>query len=539
MAILSSQATRRDAKSYFGRFAKPEAVGPSSVQNEPVPLSSLPLAPVRTAVVKVCRSDILSSVDILPGLAKTVVQLGKLGMPSCLILEPADSYGVSSSPLPSHSPSFLREINENMVYRVADAIEAQGGRAQPLIGEVFTRIDSVASEGRREDSAVLGFLDTLGHSVDDPSISISPLSIHLLRNLLFRNVIPVVAPIASGPMPSLSSISGDCGLFKICAGLAGSSSDPRQLSVERVIIVDPIGGLPAQERQGASHVYINLRQEFDNIVEEMSANILSPDIALASATKLHLRNLAIIKMCLGLLRPTSSALITTPAIAASKPSQTVPQSLIHNLLTDKPLISPSLPPRRSSTPVSKTTLLRLGMPVEIFTSLAEDGADDSGPRFEHLVSLIEDSFGRRLSVAYYKSRLRDRTAAIIIAGDYEGAAIVTKETVPGTEEWIYYLDKFAVSSKSQGSQGVADVVFNVLVSLFPDSLIWRSRKNNPVNKWVRLCSPLTDIEYFERARGAWKVPRSNWTVFWTFPHIDPLRFEKYVEVVESIGPSWQ
>jgi len=102
------------------------------------------------------------------------------------------------------------------------------------------------------------------------------------------------------------------------------------------------------------------------------------------------------------------------------------------------------------------------------------------------VKLIEDSFGRRLDVDHYRSRIRDKTAAVIVAGNYEGAAIVTKESPakasPGT--WVPYLDKLAVSTKSQGSGGVADIVFNVLTSAFPDDLIWRSRKANPVNKWV-------------------------------------------------------
>jgi amino-acid N-acetyltransferase len=102
------------------------------------------------------------------------------------------------------------------------------------------------------------------------------------------------------------------------------------------------------------------------------------------------------------------------------------------------------------------------------------------------VQLIEDSFGRRLDVDHYKSRVQNKIAAIIVAGDYEGAAIVTKESAGamGSGTHVPYLDKFAVTSKSQGSGGVADIVFNVLTSSFPNDLIWRSRKSNPVNKWV-------------------------------------------------------
>jgi len=194
---------------------------------------------------------------------------------------------------------------------------------------------------------------------------------------------------------------------------------------------------------------------------------------------------------LKLLSSTSSALITTPRMAASQASQSAPQSLIHNLLTDKPLISPSLPRRRASTPISETTLLRLGLPVKVYTSMDEKKDNMPPLSFTRLVELIEDSFGRQLDVDRYRKRLENKTAAIIIAGDYEGAAIVTKETLPGLKGWVPYLDKFAVSGKSQGSRGVADIVFNVLTSVFPDDLIWRSRKTNPVNKWVKPQSPPT------------------------------------------------
>jgi amino-acid N-acetyltransferase len=168
----------------------------------------------------------------------------------------------------------------------------------------------------------------------------------------------------------------------------------------------------------------------------------------------------------------------------------MPQSLIHNLLTDKPLISPSLPARRLTTPTSSTTLLRNGLPVRVYNSIESAGNDELRIDYARLVALIEDSFGRHLNAEHYRNRIIENTAAVIIAGDYEGAAIVTKEVAPGTssEAWVPYLDKFAVSTKSQGSGSVADIVFNVLTNTFPDDLIWRSRKSNPVNKWVHFLS---------------------------------------------------
>ena len=77
-------------------------------------------------------------------------------------------------------------------------------------------------------------------------------------------------------------------------------------------------------------------------------------------------------------------------------------------------------------------------------------------------------------------------AAVIIAGDYDGGAIITwEEGFRGRK--VPYLDKFAVSRKAQGTGGVADVVFKAMLmgdGMFPKELLWRSRKTNPVNKWV-------------------------------------------------------
>ena len=95
---------------------------------------------------------------------------------------------------------------------------------------------------------------------------------------------------------------------------------------------------------------------------------------------------------------------------------------------------------------------------------------------------------------------------------------------------VPYLDKFAVLKRSQGAGGVADIVFNAMVrSCFPNGVCWRSRKDNPVNKW-----------YFERSRGTWKLSDSNWAMFWTTPGLpeDEGRFRDYEAVCRTIQPSW-
>jgi amino-acid N-acetyltransferase len=175
-----------------------------------------------------------------------------------------------------------------------------------------------------------------------------------------------------------------------------------------------------------------------------------------------------------------------------------------------------------------------------------------------LVELIEDSFRRKLDAHHYLDRIRGRVAGLIIAGDYEGGAICTWETPPNLKTtpppdsplWVPYLDKFAVLTSSQGSGGVADIVWGALTrTCFPNGLVWRSRTSNPVNKW-----------YFERAVGMWNLPDGEWTMFWTTEGVveewakrleeskafakeavgeqDMTRWDAYFGVCSGVPPSW-
>jgi amino-acid N-acetyltransferase len=169
---------------------------------------------------------------------------------------------------------------------------------------------------------------------------------------------------------------------------------------------------------------------------------------------------------------------------------------------------------------------------------------DSSIDLQRLTDLINDSFGRKLDVRHYLERTNKNLAGIIVAGSYEGGAILTWETppnlsktiAPGSPEYtarlVPYLDKFAVLKRSQGAGGVADVVFSSMVrDCFPEGVCWRSRRSNPVNKW-----------YFERARGTWKIPveegAQGWTMFWTTEGLSGERFKDYEGVCRSVATSW-
>jgi len=391
-----------------------------------------------------------------------------------------------------------------------------------------------------------------------------------------------------------------------------------EVSLDRLIILEPFGGIPTSDRANGYHVFLNMEQEFDaakadllgitriemdkrtvqnknkedvvsdlgmsnpfsTFVETEFGTFQTPSVSQTDAikqppppcSKYHLENLELVRRVLSMLPPSSSALLTTPDEAANsgKEPDTPFQAagvgtrrqrnpLIHNLLTDKPVFSSSLPmgrigptvsvtlnePVSAAMKVTSTTFAKHGMSVTIFPdpkiSPWEPPLNDrpqltlTDPRIDlpRLVHLIDDSFNRKLDVKDYLNRVNDRIAGVIIAGEYEGGALLTWELPPGVTDrsrMVPYLDKFAVLKRSQGSGGVADIVFKAMVKdCFPQGCVWRSRQNNPVNKW-----------YFERSRGTWKLRDTGWTMFWTTPDItmDQQTFKDYEAVCRSIQPSW-
>lgn len=345
-------------------------------------------------------------------------------------------------------------------------------------------------------------------------------------------------------------------------------------SVERIIVLDSIGATPMLGNSGVRHRFINLEQEFDNLIDQLS----SKDGGLESTN--HASNLSLAKQALSILPSSASALITSPYAAANthleSAATTTKQNeaswefddmvttrkkqnpLLYNLLTDKPLFSSSLPFQRVSNGQQHTnssnstaaTLIKVGVGLNIYPDprtspwkppkpgLTPQRLTDSCVDLPRLVHLIQDSFDRKLDVEDYLNRVRDNLAGIIIAGEYEGGAILTWEKPDHlTHEEAYeqgryvpYLDKFAVLKCRQGSGGVADIVFNAMVrDCFPYGVCWRSRKNNPVNKW-----------YFERSIGTSKLSDSNWSMFWTTPGlaVDGQKMKDYEAVCRNVQPSW-
>lgn len=641
--MLESTATKREAKAYLSRFGSQRTGLPffksprvkvkdagvnlgnlflpvRAVDENPVfsttpvqsPLVSGALKLLHVALIKIRAPQ---SVDeaTLHGVGHTLSQLSRLELSCMVVVDPANG-------LENESPGQARMAFEQ-ADRIVETIEAYGGQGARLIDNVL----GVAPANKQILPSVK--LHS-GVQIADRELLLAPLR---------RGLIPVIAPIGfTFDTQRRVVVDADEVVLAVTRDFAGLQTnalvddDPeevaerirllqKQISLDRIIILDPLGGIPSTDKMHGSHVFINLEQEFDTIrrnllragnkrLEDKNLSTLTTsssdasramtlsvtsETSLASElattertgrqnqntnesgccqldTKIHIRNLDLLETALALLPPSSSAFLTTaeavansqsrPPLASQGPRVRIRRQrnpLIYNLLTDKPLFSSSLPSSRAPNPSmpdslasvtsSPATFFKRGMSVGLIPdpsakpwiapSPAHPSISMSDPRidFPRLVHLIEDSFSRKLDVRHYLNRIKDRIAGIIIAGEYEGGAILTWETPPGypadnPNHMVPYLDKFAVLKRSQGSGGVADIVFNAMVrDCFPQGVCWRSRKDNPVNKW-----------YFERAKGTWKLPNNNWTMFWTTAGVGPGDglFSKYKGVCKAVEPSW-
>ena len=610
MNVLNANATKRDAKQYLARFRPPKPTLPpapnlSSTQEERnarhrkdqdrlerlgvnlgelyAPARAIAESPqfsqqhiqektatessTRIHVALVClRNPETLDDTTLDGVALTLSQLVKLDMRILVVL---DCNGDSSSHSLERGLSSLAEIKTNVVQqgeRLTKAIAKHSAEGARIVqGALETNVSNPAEH----DHAV----------VPKTSVGLPKLLMEPLKRAVIP-IIPCIAYTASGQLLPTSVSNAMEALTSMLSGLPtaneGSKPTAIEASLDRIIVLDSAGGVPSKARGDGAHVLINLEQEFDDIEAELADyghEIVQDEHApgMSNIYEQHRTNLGILQECLAMLPSASSALIITPQEAASSSqagdsdestigagTRRQKNNLIHNLLTNKPMVSSSLPVARlpattngtdptTSLAIPTATLVKRGMPLTIIPSpdrrvgwrLPSAGTTslslENDPRvdFPRLLHLIEDSFRRKLDVRDYLSRIQNRIAGLIVASSYEGGAILTWEMPPGTSDptrLVPYLDKFAVLSSSQGSSGVADVVFQSMVrSCFPAGVCWRSRKDNPVNKW-----------YFERSDGTWQIPGTNWTMFWTGEGVveNPQRWDDYVGVCTNVKPSW-
>ncbi|ORY11347.1 hypothetical protein BCR34DRAFT_538429 [Clohesyomyces aquaticus] len=560
--------------------------------------------PLHIALVKIRQPQELSD-DILGGIAITLSQMVRLGMNIAVVVDCDEDS--PDAPL-KLTPDWEETVREQAA-RIVDALQNfnEPGSFEILQALSVSEVDN-----------------SVPHTVEVRG-GVKVKNDRLLLPPIEEGIIPVIPPVAFDEDSKKVRVDPDDVILALTREFAGipvagiTELQPEEMlhraakavterpTLDRIIVLDPRGGIPHEKRIDGAHTFINLEAEYRDVKNDLKrfsstsstskrkdrdgetggskpplSAYLTKHLPGKSLFDRHMRNLDVVERALKLLPPSSSALIITPTEAAissqvsilgETPSTGVrtrrsKNPLIHNLLTDKPMVSSSLPDPLVTRPAASTapnppTFLKKGIPVTMIpdprVSSPWQPPSPSHPsielennphiNFPKLVDLINDSFRRDLDVKHYLARIRGRVAGIIIAGDYEGGAICTWETPDDGCTWVPYLDKFAVLTSSQGSGGVADIVWGALTrSCFPSGLVWRSRSNNPVNKW-----------YFERAVGMWNLQGGQWTMFWTTEGVVEewaerrkrkgtaeesgrgtamTRWNAYVKVCGDVVPSW-
>lgn len=437
----------------------------------------------------------------LESIARGMVYLQKLGLVSVIVVERDDW---------TRGDEHERSDVIDEAGRVVKALEEQGARARPLL-------QAIARLGPKPDDVLPSnskgrVSGTTMPIMDPPEAHASREDLNVIRCALRVGEIPVLAPFALDSKCRAVRIAANDVVAALARGMVEAaehdspSSTDFDLTPLRLMVINREGGIPSYARSGLPHLLVNLSSEVQHISETFQADWrTSHPTALA--------NLRLAQTCLSYMPKTSSAVVV---------SHRSPRSLIANLITNKPAHSSSLPHALLSGPKAITphtpTIIRHGLPIRVIRSPAEIDR-------ERMTSLLEQSFGRTLNAEAFYARLDAALDFCIVAGDYAGAAVVTNENEPNsTLAPMAYLDKFAVLPEHQGD-GTVDFLWVALhdesyglglaSALNPNpggmqgrgtgrDLVWRSRSNNPVNKW-----------YFERSSGHMRIGKDRyWSMFW-------------------------
>ncbi|KAI8985173.1 hypothetical protein BDB01DRAFT_843006 [Pilobolus umbonatus] len=402
----------------------------------------------------------------------TLYKLQKLGLTSIV---------VSDNPNWQNDKSSAIELNKRMIREsmtLVESIEKAGGRARLVYGGVIER-SNVASK-----------------SID--------INLDFVHYGLSHNQIPIVVPILTDTDGLQVPITANEAMTALTNKLAKQRLNPR-LVPSKIVVINKEGGIPNHERPGTAHSLVNIQEEYKDIQAAFSKNH-----QWNQSYPNTMENLSAIRHCLNDLPISSSAIIV--------PVSSLPNALIANLVTDKPLFSSSLPiTDKTRINQAKTTVLRHGIEINSFQRLDEIDVN-------RLSSLLEASFGKVVDRDGFYKRLENVMASVIVAGDYEGAVVMTNEKVAEDSRSHAYLDKFAIAPSSQGI-GLTDILWRKMCDGYPE-LFWRSRKDNGVNKW-----------YFERCNGYLRLKDSNWVLFWHgkngYQHI-----QEYAKIADFIPASF-
>lgn len=322
-----------------------------------------------------------------------------------------------------------------------------------------------------------------------------------LQQLLKGNRIPIVLPLATEDETQTRQVMYANDVFvalsqslhnTVSEHPITSSSLVTPIELSRLVFLTQYGGLVDHQPNARRPIpFVNLADDFGSLVKH------------AHLKRQPLSDLMAIREALKYCPTTASAILCS--------SQSAYQVLEH-IITDK------VPMDRVGLRSPTATVLREGMSITMHKHL-----NDRQLNLEQLQRLLESSFGKPLAPDFWQRfhQQPNLLAAILIAGDYKGAAILTHdvpdETKDPSKNGVVYLDKFAVDPNAQGS-GVADLLWRQMRLRY--DLVWRSRVENGVNRW-----------YFDRAYG--HMRQGRWMMFWTF-RIEIEQLQAYLQKMENV-----
>ncbi|KZS95739.1 hypothetical protein SISNIDRAFT_408307 [Sistotremastrum niveocremeum HHB9708] len=562
MSILRAKPSLRDSQNYLNSFGARSATEKKASTSQTLHLDPFELSPASSTSTssshqtrrqlslqeQLSQSPVIESIldpvhrrtalvkvqgpftdRQLESIARGLVYLEKLGLVSVIVVE--DDKWEKGSP-----DERVNAIEQVML--VTSALEKQGAKARPLL-------ETIVHLGPKPEDE---HLETQEDGSYIPEAHAYPKDLNPLRSALRAGEIPVLPPLALDSFCRSVRIHSNDVIAALARGMveaAAQDSASRgaqiidasnfvDLTPLRLMIINREGGIPSYARSGFPHLLVNLESEYSFV-----RNTFNPEWYSSNPTALS--NLELARTCLGYM-PTEAS-----AVMVSHRSQ---KSLIGNLITNKPALSSSLPHAflQNSTTLSASseskltkdtpTLIRKGLPITVIKR-PED--IDKG----RMTRLLEGSFGRTLDQERFYERLEKRLDFAIVAGDYVGAAIVTTEpcspssSSSSSSDTLAYLDKFAVLPSHQGD-GTVDFLWVALhdesyglglsYSVNPNGgregqgigrdLIWRSRGNNPVNKWyferssghIRLRNPDQDTSV--ELSNTQSKSKGDWVMFW-------------------------
>ena len=302
----------------------------------------------------------------------------------------------------------------------------------------------------------------------------------LIRDQIAKGVVPVITCMAEATSGQLLNVNADVAAHQLA----------KSLKPIKIIYLSQAGGL--KDNTGKLMSAIDLNQQYDQLMQQEW---------FTHGNRLKLKE---IKTLLDALPLSSSVSITSA------------EQLPRELFTHK----------GSGTLVKRTERILSHSTLEQVDQVK-------------LARLLESSFVGRLAPDYFQ-KLSASLAGLYVSEGYSATAIVTSlkdslKELPELEasaaaageglEGISYLDKFAVDPAAQGT-GTAQKLWDILTAKHP-ALIWRSRKENPINTW-----------YFEHSEGSYTAPGQPWTVFY-YGLKDLPQAQRAIELVQAKASNLQ